>query len=40
MKDANKAIVDLDRGLPRYRYVLVNEEAAREEERKKIKAGL
>jgi D-arabinose 1-dehydrogenase-like Zn-dependent alcohol dehydrogenase len=26
MKDANKAIVDLEKGLPRYRYVLVNEQ--------------
>ncbi|KAL3488558.1 chaperonin 10-like protein [Aspergillus germanicus] len=27
MKDANKAIVDFHKGLPRYRYVLVNEES-------------
>jgi D-arabinose 1-dehydrogenase-like Zn-dependent alcohol dehydrogenase len=26
MKDANKAIVDLEKGQPRYRYVLVNEQ--------------
>lgn len=26
MKDANKAIVDMEEGLARYRYVLVNEE--------------
>jgi alcohol dehydrogenase (NADP+) len=28
MKDANQAIVDLEAGKARYRYVLVNEDAA------------
>jgi alcohol dehydrogenase (NADP+) len=36
MKDANQAILDLAKGKPRYRYVLVNEP----EEESKMKAGL
>lgn len=29
MKDANRAIVDMDAGRPRYRYTLVHERAAK-----------
>jgi alcohol dehydrogenase (NADP+) len=29
MKEVNKAVVDMDDGKARYRYVLVNEEAAK-----------
>jgi D-arabinose 1-dehydrogenase-like Zn-dependent alcohol dehydrogenase len=31
MKDANQAVVDMERGDARYRYVLVNEKHAAEE---------
>jgi hypothetical protein len=36
MRDANKAIVDFEKGKPRYRYVLVNEEQGVPQ----LKAGL
>lgn len=35
MSDANKAIVDMEKGDARYRYVLVNEKHARELEASK-----